>query len=49
MLAPGQVALKWMLELCDIMSEFYPKEITKIQTRIKYFERLREYWERKEE
>jgi hypothetical protein len=48
-LRPQYSRKKWMLELCDIMSEFYPREIVKIQTRIKYFERLREYWEHKKE
>jgi hypothetical protein len=36
-----------MLELCDAMLEFYPKEIGKIQTRIEYFERVRERWQAK--
>jgi len=40
---------KWMLELCDIMLEFYPKEIGKIQTRIEYFERVKLRWESKRE
>jgi len=48
-LRPQYSRKKWMLELCDIMSEFYPREITKIQTRMEYFERLRECWERKKE
>lgn len=33
---------RWMLELCDVMLEFYPKEVGKIQTRIEYFERVKE-------
>jgi hypothetical protein len=38
---------KWMLEMCDIMQEFYPKEIGKIRkTRIPYFKRLKDRWER---
>jgi hypothetical protein len=40
---------KWMLELCDVMLEFYPKEIGKIKTRIDYFERLKHRWEQKQE
>jgi len=48
-LQPQYSRKRWMLELCQIMSEFYPREITKIQTRMKYFDRLKEYWERKEE
>ena len=38
---------RWMLELCDVMLEFYPKEIGKIQTRIEYFERVRDRWQAK--
>jgi len=38
---------RWMLELCDVMLEFYPKEIGKIQTRIEYFERVRVRWQAK--
>jgi len=35
---------KWMLELCDVMFEFYPKEVDKIHNRIEYFERVRQRW-----
>jgi len=35
---------KWMLEFCDIMIEFYPKEITKIGHRLEKFEKIREFW-----
>jgi hypothetical protein len=28
----------WMLELCQIMLDFYPREITKISERIQRFE-----------
>lgn len=37
----------WMLELCDTVLSFYPKEITKINERINYFESVKEYWESK--
>ena len=37
----------WMLELCDTMARFYPREIEKIGNRIKYFERVRLQWEQK--
>jgi hypothetical protein len=40
---------KWMLELCDVMLEFYPKEIGKIQDRIEYFKRAKQRWEKKQE
>ena len=37
----------WMLELCDRVLAFYPKEILKINERITYFEKVQEYWEAK--
>ncbi|HYE76292.1 MAG TPA: hypothetical protein VEF04_23305 [Blastocatellia bacterium] len=37
----------WMIEMCNSLLEFYPKEITKIGKRITYFEKAREYWEAK--
>ncbi len=40
---------KWMLELCEAMLEFYPKEIGKISERIDYFKRVQRQWERKKE
>jgi hypothetical protein len=35
---------KWMLELCDVMLEFYPKEILKIGKRVSHFEKIKEFW-----
>ena len=37
----------WMIELCDVMFEFYPREIGKITDRINYFQRVRQRWEEK--
>jgi hypothetical protein len=37
----------WMLELCDVMLEFYPKEVSKIESRIEYFEKVRDRWRAK--
>ena len=37
----------WMIELCDTLLEFYPKEIAKIDKRISRFERIRAQWEAK--
>lgn len=37
----------WMLELCDTLLEFYPKEIGKIGERIDRFKRVRKFWEKK--
>jgi hypothetical protein len=38
---------EWMLQLCDNLDIFYPKEIAKIERRIQYFEKVRKFWEGK--
>ena len=35
---------QWMLQLCDAMLEFYPKEIAKIGDRLRRFEEIKAYW-----
>jgi hypothetical protein len=40
---------KWMLELCDVMLEFYPREIGKLNDRIGYFRKVKERWEKRPE
>lgn len=35
----------WMVELCDVLLEFYPKEIGKISKRIERFQKVKEYWQ----
>ena len=40
----GYPRKKWMIELCEVMLEFYPKEIGKINDRIERFKRIKEYW-----
>jgi hypothetical protein len=40
----GHSRRQWMLDLCDIMLEFYPREISKIGERIKRFEAIRAAW-----
>ena len=35
----------WMLELCDAVLAFYPREIAKIADRIGYMENVRKNWE----
>ncbi len=45
----GYSRKRWMLELCDVMFEFYPKEIEKIGERIEYFRNVRKRWEEKKE
>ena len=42
---PDNTRKKWMLQLCDALDLFYPKEIVKINTRIERFRKVREYWE----
>lgn len=38
---------KWMLELCDVLDIFYPKEIGKIGKRMDRFKAVRKFWEQK--
>lgn len=40
---------KWMIELCDKLFLFYPSEIIKIGSRIKHFQKVKEYWQKKED
>lgn len=40
----GYSGRQWMLELCEVILNFYPKEIGKIQGRIDYFEKVRKQW-----
>jgi hypothetical protein len=44
---PGYSRRRWMLEFCDVMLEFYPKEIAKIGDRMARFEQVREFWSQK--
>ena len=37
----------WMLQLCDTLDLFYPKEILKIEKRIDRFAKVREFWKNK--
>ena len=37
----------WMLELCDTMLEFYPKEILKTDKRIEKFQQIKQFWLKK--
>jgi hypothetical protein len=36
---------KWMLELCDSLFEFYPREMGKIETRLDHFQKVKARWE----
>ncbi len=40
---------KWMIELCDTVLEFYPREIEKIHERIEHFKSIRNYWLHKQD
>ena len=40
---------EWMLQFCDVMMDFYPREIGKITERIHRFENVREYWENQQD
>lgn len=48
-LIPKNSRKKWMLELCDTLLEFYPKEIGKITERVEHFKKIRMFWEKKKE
>ena len=43
----GYSRKEWMLNLCEIMFDFYPKEIQKIQERISRFQEVKRHWEQK--
>ncbi|HRN36467.1 MAG TPA: hypothetical protein PLL18_06105 [Flavobacteriales bacterium] len=44
---PNNPRKDWMLEFCEIMLEFYPKEIVKIDRRIAHFKKLRTTWKKR--
>ncbi|MCY3629543.1 MAG: hypothetical protein OXI05_11665 [Bacteroidota bacterium] len=46
---PQNSRREWMLQLCNVMMGFYPREIEKITGRIQRFEEVKEYWEKKED
>ena len=48
-MVPQNSRKDWMLQLCDVMMAFYPREIDKITERVQRFERVREYWAEKED
>ncbi|MYK32021.1 MAG: hypothetical protein F4051_09965 [Boseongicola sp. SB0670_bin_30] len=45
----GYSRRKWMLQLCDAMLEFYPREIGKITERMQRFEEVKAYWSGRED
>ena len=36
-----------MLEMCENLSEFYPKEISKINERMEHFRSVEKFWKNK--
>lgn len=44
---PGYSRKKWMLELCDVLFEFYPREVEKVKSRIEYFKKVKSRWKEK--
>jgi hypothetical protein len=46
---PNSSRKAWMLQLCDELFEFYPREIAKINERIEYFKKVRAFWKKKPE
>ena len=45
----SQKRKNWMINLCDELDLFYPKEIDKIRNRIDHFSKIRAFWESKTE
>ena len=48
-ITPKTSRKKWMLELCDTLLDFYPKEIGKIGERIDHFKQVRKFWQKKKD
>lgn len=46
-LKPQYSRKTWMLEMCDALLEFYPKEVAKIGKRITRFEQVKQFWVQK--
>lgn len=46
-IAPDYSRRTWMLTLCKALFTFYPREIAKINERIAYFSKVREFWQAK--
>ena len=40
---------RWMLQLCEVMGEFYPREIAKIRDRMDRFDQVKAYWESRQD
>lgn len=44
---PEMTRKDWILQLCDHLEVFYPKEIKKLQNRLEYFAKIHEFWRNK--
>jgi hypothetical protein len=49
LIKPGYSRRRWLLELCDALFEFYPREIAKIDKRIEYFRKVKSLWQNRHE
>lgn len=45
----GYSRKEWMLQLCDALADFYPREIGKIQDRMDRFDTIRAHWAGRED
>ena len=45
----GYSRKEWMLQLCDMLSDFYPREIGKIHDRMDRFDAIRKHWAGRED
>lgn len=43
-----QSRAEWMMQFCEMMLEFYPKEISKISKRIDHFQKVQARWKEKQ-
>jgi len=48
-ISEGNSRKRWMIQLCDRLFEFYPREIAKIGERIERFKQVKAFWENKED
>ena len=45
---PDNKRKDWMIEMCNNVLDFYPKEILKIEERIDHFQKVKQHWENRE-
>ena len=48
-LTPKNKRKNWMIEMCNNLLNFYPKEVLKINKRIDHFKEVKKYWQDKNE